>query len=96
MHANIPGSTKVNQFASLLHITPQNLNHICRKMTGKSASELIRNEVLLEAKRYLIHTDRTVAQISDILKFNDASHFVKFFKRYTRTTPSKFRKPYFQ
>jgi AraC family transcriptional activator of pobA len=96
LHAAVPGNTKVNQFASLLSITPQNLNHICRKMAGKSASELIREEVLLEAKRYLIHTDRTIAQISNILQFTDASHFVKFFKKCAGTTPFKFRESYFQ
>lgn len=96
LRSKIPECTKVKQFASLLNTTPQNLNHICRKITAQSASGLIREEILLEAKRYLIHTDKTILQLSGLLNFKDASHFIKFFKKYNQVTPHKFRDKYFQ
>ena len=82
--------------ASVFSTTPQNLNTICRKHSGKSASELIIAQVILEAKRYILHTDNTINEIADILSFNDASYFVKFFKKEEGLTPVQFRQKYFQ
>lgn len=91
-----PRLHKVNEFADLLNVTPQNLNTICRKQVGKSASEIITNQLLLEAKRYILHTDNTINEIADILSFSDASNFVKFFKKHESITPIQFRDKYFQ
>jgi AraC-like DNA-binding protein len=91
-----PRLHKVNEFADLLNITPQNLNIICRKQTGKSASEIISNQLLLEAKRYILHTDNTINEIAEILSFTDASNFVKFFKKHENITPIQFRDKHFQ
>jgi len=91
-----PRLHKVNEFAELLNITPQNLNAICRKQSGKSAHEIITCQILLEAKRYILHTDNTINEIADILSFCDASHFVKFFKKSVKLTPFEFREQHFQ
>lgn len=91
-----PRLHKVNEFADLLNITPQNLNIICRKQTGKSASEIITNQILLEAKRYILHTDNTINEVAEILSFTDASNFVKFFKKHENITPIQFRDKHFQ
>ena len=91
-----PRLHKVNEFADLLHITPQNLNTICRKQAGKSASETIINQLLLEAKRYILHTDNTINEIAEILSFSDPSNFIKFFRKHENVTPIQFRNKYFQ
>lgn len=91
-----PRLHKVNEFADLLNITPQNLNVICRKQAGKSASEIITNQLLLEAKRYILHTDNTINEIAEVLSFTDTSNFVKFFKKHENLTPIQFRDKYFQ
>ena len=91
-----PRLHKVNEFADLLFVTPQNLNTICKKHVGKSASELITNQLILEAKRYILHTDNTIHEIAEILSFSDASNFVKFFKKHENLTPVQFREKYFQ
>jgi AraC family transcriptional activator of pobA len=87
---------KVNEVASALNVSPQNLNVILKKVSGKSASELITEQVLLESKRYLIHTDKTVSEIAFALSFADPSHFVKHFKKSTGETPQAFRTRHIQ
>jgi AraC-like DNA-binding protein len=87
---------KVNEVASQLNLSPQNLNTITRKASGKSASELISEQVILEAKRYLLHTDKNVSEIAFALNFSDPSHFVKYFKKIAGETPQTFRSRYFQ
>ncbi|MEX2371991.1 MAG: helix-turn-helix transcriptional regulator [Bacteroidales bacterium] len=91
-----PRLHKVSEFAGLLHTTPQNLNATCRKRANKSAGEVISERILLEAKRYILHTDSTVNEIAELLSFSDASNFVKFFKKAAKTTPVQFRANYFQ
>ena len=87
---------KVNQAADHIGLSPQNLNAICRKISGKSASELIIEQVLLEAKRYLIHSDKNISEIAFALNFTDPSHFIKYFKKTVGETPQAFRSRYFQ
>ncbi|MBP1677336.1 MAG: hypothetical protein H6Q20_1895 [Bacteroidetes bacterium] len=91
-----PRLHKVNEFADLLNTTPQNLNIVCKSKTGKTASQIITSQLLLEAKRYILHTDNTVNEIADILSFSDSSNFVKFFKKHENLTPIQFRDQHFQ
>lgn len=86
----------VSDFASLLNTTPQNLNAVSRKFSNKSAGEHLANQLSLEAKRYILHTDLSMNEIADRLAFNDASYFTKFFKKQTGLTPLQFRGQYFQ
>ncbi|HEX3385819.1 MAG TPA: helix-turn-helix transcriptional regulator [Mucilaginibacter sp.] len=79
-------------YAHLLYITPNHLNAICNDMLGISAGEVIRNRVLLEARRLLINLDLNIAEIGYRLNFNDNSYFTKFFKKYTGQLPEEFRK----
>jgi len=83
------------EYAELLYITPNHLNALCKDVLGISAGELIRNRIVLEAKRLLVNRDLTVSEIAFRLNFQDASYFVKFFKKYTKFTPEQFRKYYY-
>lgn len=83
---------RVHHYARLLGVSPQRLNTVCRRVDGRSASELIGQQVILEAKRYLLHTDQTVTEIADALRFSDPSNFVKYFKKHTGQTPTVFKK----
>lgn len=81
----------VAYFAEKLNTTPQNLNTACRKNLNQPASDVISEHIISEAIRQLIYTDSTVSEIAYALNFNDTSHFVKYFKRYTGYTPQVFR-----
>jgi AraC family transcriptional activator of pobA len=79
-------------YAQLLYITPNHLNALCNDVLGLSAGELIRNRILLEAKRLLINFNLSVTEIAFRLNFTDNSYFTKFFKKQTGLTPEGFRK----
>jgi AraC family transcriptional activator of pobA len=53
---------------------------------------VIRNRVILEAKRLLVNLDLNITEIAGKLNFADNSYFTKFFKKYTGQTPEEFRK----
>ncbi|RYY94416.1 MAG: helix-turn-helix domain-containing protein [Chitinophagaceae bacterium] len=79
------------EYAALLYITPNHLNALCKDLLGTTAGDLIRERVLLEAKRLLTHADLTVAAIADTLRFDDPSYFTRFFRKYVGSTPDEFR-----
>ena len=83
---------KVNDYADLLAVTPNHLNDTTKKVTGKTALELIQDRLLLEAKRLLLHTEQTAKEISYQLGYNDPSYFTRFFKAQTERTPDDFRR----
>lgn len=81
-------------YAAMLYVTPNHLNALCKHVTGRSAGELIRNRVLLEAKRLLVNAKLSVSEIASELDFLDNSYFTKFFKKYEGVTPEAFRKQF--
>lgn len=81
----------VSYYASLLHITPTYLNDTVKKSTGKTAGELIRERVILEAKRLLIFSRLSISEIAFELHFEDSAYFWKFFKKYVSISPKSFR-----
>jgi len=80
------------EYALQLYVTPNHLNALSNDVLGLSAGELIRNRVLLEAKRLLVNLDLSISEIAYQLNFNDNSYFTKFFKKQTGVTPEDFRK----
>lgn len=79
------------EYAQAMHISPQHLLQIVKQNSQQSPGELIRERIVLEAKRMLVNEDKTVSQIAFSLNFTDDSYFVKFFKKYTALTPEQFR-----
>ncbi|MDF2191326.1 helix-turn-helix transcriptional regulator [Paraflavitalea sp. CAU 1676] len=82
----------VQHYAELLNTTPQNLNAVCRKAVNQSATEVLAESLIGEARRLLHYTNSTVSEIAFTLDFTDASHFVKYYKRITGQTPQAYRK----
>ncbi|MDQ3843672.1 MAG: helix-turn-helix domain-containing protein, partial [Bacteroidota bacterium] len=82
------------EYAELLYVTPNHLNALCQDLLGKTAGDLIRNRILLEAKRLLTNADMTVTEIAYDLNFQDNSYFNRFFKKNVGVTPDDFRKTF--
>jgi AraC-like DNA-binding protein len=84
----------VQEYADLLGITAGYLTKISKDVSGLPAGNLIRDRLVMEAKRLLVHTDNTVAEICAELQFDDPSYFGRFFKRETGVSPLTFRQSY--
>lgn len=81
----------VSFYAEKLHISANYLNIVCKKGFNIAASTLIHDRILLEAKRLLKVSDRSVKDIVYELGFYDHASFSKFFKNQTGMTPSQFK-----
>jgi AraC family transcriptional activator of pobA len=78
-------------YAEKLGMTVDRLNDHVKRATGVTAGHLVRQRVLSEAKRQLIFTTQPIHDIAEELAFADASHFARFFRKHTATTPHEFR-----
>jgi AraC family transcriptional activator of pobA len=78
-------------YAARLAMTADRLNDHVKRATGVTAGHLIRQRVLTEAKRSLVFTSQAIHEIAYDLAFSDPSHFARFFRKQTGTTPHEFR-----
>jgi AraC family transcriptional regulator, transcriptional activator of pobA len=78
-------------YAGKLAMTPDRLNDHVKRAAGVTAGHLIRQRVLTEAKRQLVFTNQPIHEIAYDLTFADPSHFARFFRQQTGTTPQAFR-----
>lgn len=78
-------------YARPLRCTERALNDATRRCAGATAAQLIRDRVILEAKRLLAHSGVQVAQVASQLGFEDPAYFSRCFKKHTGRTPMEFR-----
>ena len=84
-------SHHVSEYATALGYSPRTLTRATLAATGTTAKQYLDARVLLEAKRLLVHTDATAADISRTLGFAEPTDFAKFFRRRDGRTPLEFR-----
>ena len=78
-------------YAEKLGVTVDRLNDHVKRATGVTAGHLIRQRLLTDAKRQLVFTTQPIQNIAHELAFSDPSHFARFFRKHTGTTPHEFR-----
>ncbi|MFD2247598.1 helix-turn-helix domain-containing protein [Pontibacter ruber] len=81
----------VQDYADALALTPRTLNEITHQYAGKNVSQLIKERLVLEARRLLHHGQFSVKEIAAQLGFEDAAYFTRFFTKNTGVSPVAFR-----
>ena len=82
----------VEYFSEKLNVSVRTLQKAFAKADQTTAREYIDNRIIFEAKLLLIKNEMNIGEISYILGFKDLSHFSKFFKLKTGTSPKFYRK----
>lgn len=86
----------VSEYASLLNITPKALSKRLSRHSRESPNDIIKNRIILEAKRLLAHTHLSVKEIGYKLGYDDVSYFSRLFSSQSEITPQGFRQLYQQ
>jgi AraC-like DNA-binding protein len=81
----------VELYAHTLAVHPNHLNAIVKRVTGKTALQLIQAHILSLAKSSLLQTSLSIKEIAYGLYFKEPTHFGSFFKKFTKQTPAQFR-----
>ena len=81
----------VGDYAKELNITPNYLTTTVKKLTGKSAKDIIQERLFVESKSMLKFSGLDIGEIAYRLNFQEPTHFTRFFKKLSGITPNKFR-----
>ena len=92
MERDFATGRSVSDYAAELDVTPTHLTRVCNQTCGRSASTLLHDRVLFEARRLLTDTKTPVNQIAAGLGFTSPAYFTRAFVARTGKTPTAFRK----
>ena len=78
-------------YAHKLLVHPNHLNAVVKRITGKTVTNIIQNQLVVSAKSLLTQTDLSAKEIAYRLHFTEPTHFNSFFKKATGSTPGEYR-----
>ena len=84
----------VSDYADLLYVSPKSLAKRLKIHGHKTPTEIIRDRIVLEAKRDLRYTQKSVKEIALDLGFLDPAYFTRYFKKSENESPQAYRKAY--
>lgn len=82
----------VRRYAQALGTTPDRLHDLCVRSVGRPPLTLVHQRVVLEAGRLLAGTDLGIEPVAAELGFGSAAHFCRFFRRWTGSSPTQWRR----
>ncbi len=80
-----------SEYANILAITPKALARLTKVHFNKTLTDLISERIIIEAKRELYLTNKTVKEIAYELGYNDEYYFSRFFKKNADVSPQLYR-----
>ena len=81
----------VADYAELMHKSPKTLSNLFSKVGGKTPLQYIQERKMLEARRWLHHTDKSIKEVAYDLGFEDLQSFSRFFKKHQGVSPTQFK-----
>ncbi len=81
---------RLSFYADKLSVTPNHLNKCTKAVLSKSASALLNDMLVLEAKVLLNERSPRVSELAFALGFEDPSYFGRFFKKHTGISPTAY------
>lgn len=79
-------------YGEQLCVTPKYLSAVCKKISGKTASEWINNFVVADIEYLLKNSEKSIKEISEYLEFPNLSFFGKYVKAHLGVSPKEYRK----
>jgi YesN/AraC family two-component response regulator len=80
-----------HDYAVLLNISPNALAKITKNHFNKTLTNLITERIIIEAKRELYLTNKSIKEIAYELGYDDEFYFSRFFKKNTDIAPKVYR-----
>src|SRR4030095_11097441 len=88
---NFKKKHSAGEYAHELNISRKALGRVTRSYFNKTITELISERIVIEAKRELYLTSKTVKEIAYELGYEDEYYFSRFFKMNTDISPQMYR-----
>ncbi len=81
----------VTEHAKALGVSTTALRHACASVAGTAPAAMLDARALLEAKRLLLYSNLSVAEVGYAVGFADPAYFSRFFTRHAGQSPRAFR-----
>lgn len=81
----------VTVHAAALGVSESSLRAACARVASLSPAAMLDQRALLEARRALLHSNLSVAEVGYALGFSDPAYFSRFFTRHTGCSPRRYR-----
>lgn len=81
----------IADYARRLNVSPATLTRVCHTALGVPPYRAVLDRMLLEAKRELVYTSKTVGEVALALGHDDIAYFSRWFTRATGRPPSHYR-----
>ncbi len=82
---------KVHFYADQMNVTTKTLNAVSQSIIHKSAKSFITQTLILNTKRVIVNSDKTLSEISYQVGFDEPTNFFKYFNKYSGMSPKQFR-----
>jgi len=89
---NCAEADSLNTLASRFYVSKSYLSRIFREVTGYTVNEYINIHRIKKARQLLTGSSLNMTEISQELGYDSITYFEKVFKKYTGTSPLKYRK----
>ena len=80
-----------SDYADLLNITPKALAKMTKSYFHKTLTDLISERIVIEAKRELYMSNKSIKEIAYELGYDDEHYFSRFFKNNADVSPQMYR-----
>ena len=94
LHINYHKDIRLIDVAEYVNMSEVSFSRFLKKRTGKNYIEYLNDIRLGFASRFLVNSNRTIAEISFDCGFNNLSNFNRLFKKRKGHTPKEFRDNY--
>ena len=81
----------IADYAEKLFVSPKSLAKRLKAHHYGTPTEILRDRIILEAKRDLRYTQKSVKEIAFDLGFEDPAYFTRYFKKSEKMSPQGYR-----
>jgi len=83
---------KINDIARTCNVSPIYFRKLFKEYSGMTPMDYKLNAMIGQAKQHLTYSERSVAEIAEMLGFSSATYFCRMFKKKTGVTPMEYVK----
>lgn len=96
IYGHLHEKVTVEELAKEVQLHPSYLSRLFREQMGCTLHSYILDQKVLIAKQMLQFSDRSFAEIANLLSFSSQSHFIQVFSKKVGVTPKQFRESRFR
>lgn len=89
--SNCSSAGSLEQVAARFYMSKSYLSRVFKEFTGYTVNEFINVNRIQLARKLLADSDMNISEISKYLGYNSLTYFEKAFRKYTETSPLKYR-----